>query len=239
MIREAPKVVAPVHASEEDAKPAPNRALRPPAHPTERSAAAYRVWPQRPGTAAAAGRRTVRTPAFGVTEAVNEAAPRRRPGTAHPTGVSWQATPRASGSATWAGGAGGQCSAGMSAVRLVHAPISTTEYVSRQRPMSAPPTKSHEGSQSPSLSATGLLRKTISAGSGGGGSGGGTARGEIAPAWRRSHYVAGEGEAAPKATSWGEVRQRQKHGGAVTQRPVGLSQNMFATPSSAFSTLDA
>jgi hypothetical protein len=84
-----------------------------------------------------------------------------------------------------------------------------------------------------------LLRKTISAGSGGGGSGGGTARGEIAPAWRRSHYVAGEGEAAPKATSWGEVRQRQKHGGAVTQRPVGLSQNMFATPSSAFSTLDA
>ena len=91
-------------------------------------------------------------------------------------------------------------------MRLLHAPISATEYVSRQqkRPVSAPPTGS--------VLAT-ARRAAISGDA-------------VAPAWRRAHFVAsarGDGACEPpKAMAWAEVKLRQKHGGRVLGDATGV-----------------
>lgn len=102
---------------------------------------------------------------------------------------------------------------------MLHAPISATEYVSRQRktrPATAPPMRGSFGATSTSVS------------------GGSDA---IAPAWRRSHFIASTGGAAgepTKATTWAEVKMRQKqhgHGSGVLGDTTGATNEGYGASS--------
>lgn len=216
MLREAPKVEAPKIPGADEAETNLPASLRyPPRYPTERAAMAYRQWPSRPGTAAAhGGRRTARSPAFGAAVAANYEHPPPVPAATFSYGA-------AASAAAAATAAGCSSASSFSTVRLLHAPISATEYVSRQqkrRPDSAPPTSAASAIAAATIPrAGGSHGQTASGGAEGARGAGGDG---VAPAWRRSHFVAStpgtSGEPA-KATTWAELKLRQKkHRGEVS-----------------------
>ena len=187
MVREAPKVEAPPSPAAKDPRDSLPASLRfPPRHPTQRSAAAYRRWPSRPGTAVP-----------GSLHARSSRDARAARSTNAPSAEEHAHAQATASFSSWAAGAGA------TTVRLQHAPISATEYVSRQktlRPMSAP-----------------LGRHCSTAGRS---THGGVA--DVVPAWRRSHFVGGDGGGAERATTWEEAKMRQRtRAGVSSARGTG------------------